>query len=100
MLVVMKHNATEEEIRGVVDVIKDMGYQARPMPGQQRTAVGLIGNDGRVDSSRLEGLPGVLEVIVVTHPYKQVSREWREEDTVITLSNGATIGGTEIVVMA
>jgi 3-deoxy-7-phosphoheptulonate synthase len=100
MLVVMKHNATDDEIQGVVGVIQDMGYQARPMPGQQRTAVGLIGNDGRVDSTRLEGLPGVLEVIVVTHPYKQVSREWREEDTVITLANGTRIGASEVVVMA
>jgi 3-deoxy-7-phosphoheptulonate synthase len=100
MLVVMKHNATEDEIQNVVGVIQDMGYQARPMPGQQRTAVGLIGNDGRVDSGRLEGLPGVLEVIPVTQPYKQVSREWREEDTVVTLANGTTIGGSEIAVMA
>jgi 3-deoxy-7-phosphoheptulonate synthase len=100
MLVVMKHNATDAEIKNVVGVIEDMGYKARPMPGQQRTAVGLIGNDGRVESSRLEGLPGVLEVIVVTHPYKQVSREWREEDTVITLGNGTTIGGSQVVVMA
>jgi 3-deoxy-7-phosphoheptulonate synthase len=100
MLVVMKHNATDDEIRNVVGVIEDMGYKARPMPGQQRTAVGLIGNDGRVDSSRLEGLPGVLEVIAVTHPYKQVSREWREENTVITLGNGTRIGTSEVVMMA
>ena len=100
MLVVMKHNARPDEIEQVVRVIKDMGYDARPIPGGQRTAVGLIGNDGRVDSGRLEGLDGVLEVIPVTHPYKQVSREWREEDTVVTLPNGTTVGGREVVVMA
>jgi 3-deoxy-7-phosphoheptulonate synthase len=100
MLVVMKHNATEDEIKNVVAVIEDMGYKARPMPGAQRTAVGLIGNDGRVDSGRLEGQPGVLEVILVSRPYKQVSREWREEDTVITLANGTSIGGNEVAVMA
>jgi len=100
MLVVMKHNARPEDIDQVVRVIKDMGYDARPIPGGQRTAVGLIGNDGRVDSARLEGLDGVLEVIPVTHPYKQVSREWREEDTVVTLPNGTTIGGNEVAVMA
>ncbi|MDH3422847.1 MAG: 3-deoxy-7-phosphoheptulonate synthase, partial [Gemmatimonadota bacterium] len=70
------------------------------IPGEQRTAVGLIGNDGQVDSARLQGLEGVLEVIPVTHPYKQVSREWREENTVISLENGTTIGGDEIVIMA
>jgi 3-deoxy-7-phosphoheptulonate synthase len=100
MLVVMKQNASEEEIGRVVDTIQGMGYDARAIPGKQRTAVGLIGNDGRVDSARLEGLQGVLEVITVSHPYKQVSREWKEEDTVVTLSNGTRIGGREIAVMA
>jgi 3-deoxy-7-phosphoheptulonate synthase len=100
MLVVMKHNASEEDISGVVGTIKEMGYDARPIPGGQRTAVGLIGNDGRVDAGRLEGLSGVLEVIPVTHAYKQVSREWREEDTLVTLPNGTVVGGTELVIMA
>jgi 3-deoxy-7-phosphoheptulonate synthase len=100
MLVVMKHNAAPEQITRVVDVIKEMGYDARPIPGGQRTAVGLIGNDGRVDSARLEGLEGVLEVIPVTHPYKQVSREWREEDTIVRLPNGTAVGGNEVAVMA
>jgi 3-deoxy-7-phosphoheptulonate synthase len=100
MLVVMKHNASQEQIAGVVDTIQDMGYSARPIPGGQRTAVGLIGNDGGVDASRLLGLEGVLEVIPVTHAYKQVSREWKEEDTVVTLPNGTVVGGTDVVVMA
>jgi 3-deoxy-7-phosphoheptulonate synthase len=100
MLVVMKHNASAPQIASVVDAIKEMGYGARPIPGEQRTAVGLIGNDGQVDSARLQGLEGVLEVIPVTHPYKQVSREWKEEDTIVSLANGTTIGGTDIVVMA
>ncbi len=100
MLVVMKHSASEEHIRAVVAAIKDMGYGARPIPGGQRTAVGLIGNDGAVDSGLLLGLDGVLEVIPVTHPYKQVSREWRETNTVVTLANGTRIGGSEVVVMA
>ncbi len=100
MLVVMKQSASAEQIDAVVSTIKEMGYGARPIPGGQRTAVGLIGNDGEVDSGRLLGLEGVLEVIPVTHPYKQVSREWREQDTVVTLANGTRIGGREIVVMA
>jgi 3-deoxy-7-phosphoheptulonate synthase len=100
MLVVMKHNASPDAIEAVVDAIEDMGYGARPIPGGQRTAVGLIGNDGRVDTARLEGMEGVLECIAVTQPYKQVSREWRDEDTLIRLDNGTVIGGDEIVVMA
>ena len=100
MLVVMKHNATAPEIDAVVATIKEMGYGAEPIPGAQRTAVGLIGNDGRVDTASLQELPGVLECIPVTQPYKKVSREWREEDTVIELPNGTRIGGSEIVLMA
>ena len=100
MLIVMSHNASDDEIRDVVHVIEELGYEARPIPGRQRTAVGLVGNDGRVDAGRLEGLPGVLEVISVSHPYKQVSREWKEEDTVVTLPNGTRIGGEEIAVIA
>ena len=100
MLVVMKHSASPAQIEAVVATIKEMGYGARPIPGGQRTAVGLIGNDGEVDSGRLLGLDGVLEVIPVTHPYKQVSREWREQDTVVTLANGTKIGARDVVVMA
>ena len=100
MLVVMSHSAAEEDIRRVVEVIQEMGYEARPMPGKQRTAIGLIGNDGKVDSSRLEALPEVLQIIHVTQPYKQVSREWRSEPTIIELANGTRIGGDDVVLMA
>jgi 3-deoxy-7-phosphoheptulonate synthase len=100
MLVVMRHGAAEEEIQRVVQTIEEMGYQARPMPGKQRTTVGLVGNDGRVDGSRLAALPGVQEIIHVTKPYKQVSREWQPESTVVRLPGGLTVGGDDVVVMA
>ena len=100
MLIVMKNNASAEQIHAVVGVVKDMGYDATPIPGGQRTAIGIIGNDGGVSSDRLAGLEGVLELIPVTHPYKQVSREWQDEDTVISLPNGTKIGGLDLVLMA
>ena len=100
MLIVMRHGAPQEDIDRVVSVIEEMGYHARPMPGRQRTTVGLVGNDGRVDGSRLEALPGVQEVIHVTKPYKQVSREWKAEPTIIRLPGGLTVGGDEVLVMA
>ncbi|MDQ3698605.1 MAG: 3-deoxy-7-phosphoheptulonate synthase [Gemmatimonadota bacterium] len=100
MLVVMAHGATQDEVSGVVRVIEEMGYGARPMPGAQRTAVGLVGNDGRVDSSRIEALPGVAQVIHVTQPYKQVSREWRQENTVVTLAPGVQFGGSDVAIIA
>jgi 3-deoxy-7-phosphoheptulonate synthase len=100
MLVVMQHDATQEQVERVVQTIEDMGYQARPMPGAQRTAVGLVGNDGRVDGSQIEALPGVAQVIHVSKPYKQVSREWRQENTIVTLAPGVQFGGDEINVIA
>jgi 3-deoxy-7-phosphoheptulonate synthase len=100
MLIVMRHGAAEADIQRVVATIEEMGYQARPMPGRQRTTVGLVGNDGRVDGSRLAALPGVQEIIHVTKPYKQVSREWKPEATVVRLPGGLTVGGDDVVVMA
>jgi len=100
MLVVMKHGASEAEVQSVVDEIERLGYEARPMPGKQRTTVGLIGNDGGVDAARIQGLLGVLEIIPVTKPYKQVSREWRDSDTVVELKNGVRFGGDEINIIA
>jgi len=100
VLVVMRHGATEEEVQQVAAAIEQMGYEARVMPGRQRTTVGVVGNDGRVDPSRLAGLAGVQECIPVTKPYKQVSREWRAQPTVVSFPGGLTIGGDDVVVMA
>ncbi len=100
MLVVMQNDATDEQIRRVVDVIKEMGYEGKPMPGAQRTTVGLVGNDGRVDGSRLESLEGVAEIIHVSRPYKQVSREWRVENTLVEIAPGVVFGGTDIPIIA
>jgi 3-deoxy-7-phosphoheptulonate synthase len=100
MLVVMSHDATPEHVARVVEVIEEMGYEARPMPGAQRTSVGLVGNDGRVDGSQLESLDGVAEVIHVSKPYKQVSREWRQENTLVSIGAGVVFGGAEIPIIA
>src|SRR4051812_47073059 len=99
MLVVMKNDATSDQINRVVTIIEEMGYQARPMPGV-RMAIGIVGNDGRVDGSGIEALPGVAEVIHVSKPYKQVSREWRAENTIVTIAPGVSFGGTDIVIIA
>src|SRR5581483_3321854 len=99
MLVVMEHDATAEDIARVVKTIEEMGFQARPMPGEQRTAIGVVGNDRRVDSTRVDGLPKVREVIHVSAPFKLVSREWKKEPTVITLDNGTKIGGEAVCIM-
>ncbi len=100
MLVVMHHDASASEVEAVCQAIRDMGFQPLPMPGEQRTAVGLIGNDGPVDDSQVICLPGVAQVLHVSKPYKQVSREWKAETTVVALGHGVTVGGPEVTVMA
>ena len=100
MLVVMHHDATASEVEAVCQVIKDMGFTPVPMPGEQRTAVGLIGNDGPVDDSNVVGLPGVAQVLHVSKPYKQVSREWKSETTLVSLGRGVVVGGRDVVVIA
>src|SRR6186713_1583722 len=100
MLVVMHHGAAPSEVEAVCQAIRDMGYTPVPMPGEQRTAVGLIGNDGPVDDSNVVGLPGVAQVLHVSKPYKQVSREWKSETTLVNLGRGVVVGGRDVVVIA
>src|SRR5687768_1147154 len=100
MLVVMHAGATQQQIERVVEAIEELGFQAQPMPGAQRMAIGVVGNENRADSSRLESLPGVAEVLHVSKPYKQVSREWRPQNTVVTIAPGVSFGGPSVQVIA
>src|SRR5271168_3811382 len=101
MLVVMKPQATAEEIQAVCEQIQQLGYRAHPMPGAQRTAIGITGNSGAVDQGDLEELSGVAEVIRVSKPYKLVSRDVKEDDTVIRFpGTNATIGGRDLAMVA
>jgi 3-deoxy-7-phosphoheptulonate synthase len=101
MLVVMKAQATPEEVQAVCDYIAQLGFRAHPMPGATRTAVGITGNQGEIDHGNLEEMSGVAEVIRVSKPYKLVSRDLKEDDTVITFpGTNATIGGRELAVIA
>ena len=101
MLVVMKSQATPEEIQAVCEHIERLGFRPHPMPGAQRTAIGVTGNQGMVDQGTIEDLSGVAEVIRVSKPYKLVSRDVKEEDTVIRFpGTNATIGGRSLAVIA
>src|SRR5438552_1181173 len=101
MLVVMKSHATEEQIREACRKIESMGYRAHPIPGAQRTAIGITGNQTEVEAGALEEMPGVQEVIRVSKPYKLVSRDIKEENTVVTFpGTEASIGGRTLAVVA
>jgi len=101
MLVVMKAQASEEQIRAVCQKIEQLGYRAHPMPGATRTAIGITGNKGEVEQGTLEEMAGVQEVIQVSKPYKLVSRDVKEESTVIRFpGTNATIGGQGLAIVA
>jgi 3-deoxy-7-phosphoheptulonate synthase len=99
MLIVMKSGATEKEIQQVVDAIRRLGLTPHPIPGAERTAIGITGNRGSVDPHVLELLPGVMEAIPVSKPFKQVSRDWKDTDTVVDVA-GVSIGGKSLAVIA
>jgi 3-deoxy-7-phosphoheptulonate synthase len=101
MLVVMQAHATEEQVRAVCQKIETLGYRAHPLPGAQRTAIGITGNAGTVEPGTLDEMPGVQELIRVSKPYKLVSRDVKEENTVISFPGSeATIGGHTLAIMA
>jgi 3-deoxy-7-phosphoheptulonate synthase len=99
MLVVMKPNATSVQVDAVVEKIRSLGLIPHAIPGAQRTAIGITGNKGGLDPALFEGMPGVREAIRVSQPFKLVSREVKEEDTVIDVG-GVEVGGARLVVMA
>jgi len=103
MLVVMQSHATDEQVRAVCDRIDSLGLKAHPIPGTGRTAIGITGNSGAVDLGVLESMPGVVECIPVTKPYKLVSRDVKEEDSIITIptpSGDVFVGGPHIAMIA
>ncbi len=101
MLVVMKAHASEEQVRAVCEKIESLGYRAHSLPGAQRTAIGITGNRGEVEPGTLEEMPGVQELIRVTKPYKLVSRDVKDENTVVRFpGTDATIGGRGLAIIA
>ncbi len=99
MLVVMRQDAGEKDISAVVAAIEARGLKAHPIPGTQRTAIGITGNKGAVEAAAFESLPGVLEVIPVSHAYKLVSREVKNESSLVKIGP-VEVGGPRFVVAA
>src|SRR5271165_1251714 len=98
MLVVMDKHATPEQIEQVVAAIKRMQLTPHPLPGATRTAIGITGNLSAVDPRALEVLPGVLELIRVTKPFKLASREMHPADTTVKLPQTSIGPGTFTII--
>jgi len=95
----MKADATDAQIAHVCDVITELGLKPHSMPGATRTAIGITGNQGAVDPTRFENLPGVADAIRVSKPYKLISLDLRPEKTIVRVGD-ATIGGDELAIIA
>jgi 3-deoxy-7-phosphoheptulonate synthase len=103
MLVVMQSQATAEQIRAVCERVESLGYKAHPIPGSGRTAIGITGNTGTVDIASVESMPGVVECIPVSKPYKLVSRDVKVENTVVRIGTrlgDVIFGGTDVAMVA
>jgi 3-deoxy-7-phosphoheptulonate synthase len=90
MLIVMHHKASDKQIEAVIAAVARMGLMATPIPGSERTAIGVLGNKGYVDDTNIRDLPGIKEIIHVSKPYKMVSRDFHPRGTIIK------VGGHEI----
>src|SRR5690348_10359058 len=102
MLVVMDAHATEAQIRAVCDRIEAAGMRAHPIPGSNRTAIGITGNTGAVDTGTIESMSGVVECIPVSKPYKLVSLDLKQEPTIIRINAPAgtvEIGGNKVALI-
>ena len=100
MIVVLKSNATEEQIRHIVEKTRELGLKANISRGVERTVIGLIGPEDVLRVTPLEIFPGVEKVIPVLAPYRLVSREFKKENSVIKINKDVRFGGKKIFVMA
>jgi 3-deoxy-7-phosphoheptulonate synthase len=100
MLIVMTAHAGKPEIDNVIRVVESLGFRAHVMPGATRTAIGVTGNQGAVDLSHFENLPGVAEAIRVTKPYKLITLDLKADRTVVDLGDGARIGDGSLAMIA
>jgi len=99
MLIVLHHSATAKDVEHIKKTIMGMGLKPVAIPGAERTAIGVIGNQGWVDDTLLRGNKAIQEIIHVTKPYKLVSRDFHPKDTVVTLGNKVTVGGSSPFLM-
>jgi 3-deoxy-7-phosphoheptulonate synthase len=99
MLVLMKQNATQEDIFKVKKKISSLGFKAHEIPGAMRIAIGITGNKGKIDPEGFAMMSGVEEAIQVTKPYKLVGRDAKPENSVIHVGE-ETIGGKELAIIA
>lgn len=99
MIIILKPGASTQEAADVVARVEEMGFRAHLSQGEERTIIGVIGDERRVDPAAFERMPGVDHCVPILRPFKLASRDMRPENTVVRL-NGVRIGGEEITIIA
>ncbi|MBI4684585.1 MAG: 3-deoxy-7-phosphoheptulonate synthase [Nitrospirae bacterium] len=92
MLIVMHHQASSRDIEKVKKTIIAMGLRPVAIPGAERTAIGVVGNQGWVDDMPLRDIHGIKEIIHVTKPYKLVSRDFHFPNTIVRIDKNTNVG--------
>jgi 3-deoxy-7-phosphoheptulonate synthase len=100
LLILLRSDASQTDQQRVVALIHELGCESIAIPGLQRDAIAVVGNDGRIDPARFGALPGVEEIVPLSKPYRMVARSWRPEPTVVRLPGGLSVGGDQLLVIA
>ncbi|MDL1898608.1 3-deoxy-7-phosphoheptulonate synthase, partial [Anaerolineae bacterium CFX7] len=99
MVIIMKHNATAQEIADAMKRVQELGFEPHPIIGEERTIIGVVGDERPVEPDVFDILDGVERTVRVLHPFKLASREFHPEGSVVRV-NGTTLGTNQIVIMA
>jgi 3-deoxy-7-phosphoheptulonate synthase len=99
MVIVMQHGASAKQIAAIVSRVEGLGYRAHLVQGEERTIIGVIGDDRPIERAQFETLDGVEKTIPILKPFKMASRDMHAQDTIVSL-DGIKIGGPQIVIMA
>ncbi len=101
MIIIMRPDATDEQVNHVVEKLKQHGFGVHLSKGVERTVIGAIGDKSVIELETIQMLPGVSEIVPIRKPYKLVSREFKREDTIVRISQTVSIGaGQKVVVIA
>jgi len=99
MVIVMQHGASAKQISAIVARVESLGYRAHLVQGEERTIIGVIGDDRPIDRTNFETLDGVDKTIPILKPFKLASRDMHPQDSIVSL-DGVKIGGPQVIIMA
>ncbi len=100
MIIVLKKTATPQELEHICQKVRELGLTPQVSRGIERTVIGVIGEEEKLQVQPLEAFPGVESVMAILRPYKLASRDYKAENTEFEMADGVKVGGKKIVVMA